>query len=369
MTLTLPPTETSTENPPDQPPILVPEVTDSVQPPPEVTELITVSPEATVSPERLPETTETVEPLPEVTASVEPTPELTVEPAPEMTETVQPLPEVTASVEPTPELTVEPAPEITETVEPLPEVTASVEPAPELTVEPVPETTETVEPLPEVTQAVEPLPTPTLDIPLVLHEGVSHYQNRLPNDAAIQITVMTGNETIVDTTTTNDAGIFSVLAPSEEFFWLVVSAPLHTQYAIGVWPGEPLPEVTLMGGDLDNDGCIGTLDVALLTAQFNQVETLGADINADGLIDVADLAILAGNFDLDCGLTPLDEIPEEPVEPAPEVTESAQPLPEVTESGEPVVIETPSAAATLPPGDTLITPEATDIVATAQDSS
>jgi hypothetical protein len=148
-------------------------------------------------------------------------------------------------------------------------------------VKPVPELTE--EPLPEVTEAVDPLPTPALDIPFVVREGVSHYQNRLPNDAGIQITVMTGNETIVDTTTTNDAGVFSVLTPSEEFFWLVVSAPLHSQYAIGVWPGEPLHKITLMGGDLDNDGCTGTLYVALLTTQSDQGETLSADINADGL--------------------------------------------------------------------------------------
>src|SRR5690606_7051278 len=117
-----------------------------------------------------------------------------------------------------------------------------------------------------------------------------------------QISIYTGNLVLVNQAETDATGAYSVAAPSADFFWLVIEAPLYRRFEIGVWPGETLAPVTLAGGDLNADGCVNGADIKLLSAAFNQEDDTTSDINNDGLTDAADLAILTGNYDISCGL-------------------------------------------------------------------
>ncbi len=164
---------------------------------------------------------------------------------------------------------------------------------------------------------------------MVEFTGSARYQSRLPDNAGIQIEIRDGSDLLLNTATTSADGSYVVLAPSEEFFWLVISAPLYHAFKLGIWPGETLPEVTLAGGDMDGDGCIGPSDLAFLTAHFNLDDSVISDISGDGHTDASDLAILAGNYDPD----------------------SCVPLLEVTATATPTLIGTDSSLIT--PTDTL----------------
>jgi hypothetical protein len=248
----------------------------------------------------------------------------------EVTETVLPtateFPSVTATLEAVqspevpPTSTLEPAPsltpEATEAVEilPLPENEATEEPTPlvEFTPEPEPSATATVSPLePSVTMTA----TETL---AQLLTGIVRYQSRVPDDSGISVFAYSLLGELLATAQTDATGSYLLAVPVEVPYLLYVTAPLHRPYTLLVEPGEMLPEMTLAGGDLDGDGCIDTLDLALLTAQFGLTAMTESDISGDGVTDASDLAILTGNFDpLLCVRLPFVVQPEE----TPEVTE------------------------------------------------
>ena len=58
-----------------------------------------------------------------------------------------------------------------------------------------------------------------------------------------------------------------------------------------------LPPLELLAGDLDGDGEIGVLDLAVVAGSFGQTgEALAGDVNSDGMVNARDLALVAGNF-------------------------------------------------------------------------
>jgi len=58
-----------------------------------------------------------------------------------------------------------------------------------------------------------------------------------------------------------------------------------------------LPALELLAGDLDGDGEIGVLDLAVVAGLFGQIgEALAGDVNSDGIVNARDLALVAGNF-------------------------------------------------------------------------
>ncbi len=58
-----------------------------------------------------------------------------------------------------------------------------------------------------------------------------------------------------------------------------------------------LPALELLAGDLDGDGEIGVLDLAVVAGSFGQIgEALAGDVNSDGIVNARDLALVAGNF-------------------------------------------------------------------------
>jgi hypothetical protein len=125
---------------------------------------------------------------------------------------------------------------------------------------------------------------------MALFQGAVRYQNWLPDNSGILVVIRSGSGVTLSTAATNPDGVYSVLAPTQEFFLLTLSAPLHRRFELGIWAGETLPDVTLAGGDLDGDGCVA-LDIALLTAQFGVLGSTTTDITNDGVTDAPDLAI------------------------------------------------------------------------------
>jgi hypothetical protein len=183
-------------------------------------------------------------------------------------------------------------------------------------------------------------------------EGIARYQNRQPDNAGIQVSILNGSRLLLNTAVTNADGVYIVSAPTQEFYWLVVAAPLHRRFEIGVWPGETPPAVVLAGGDLNDDGCVGPSDLALLTAQFEVAGTTTSDITGDNLTAEDDLAILAGNFDPTCEIpaattTPTSEPTytlEIPLTSTTAPTETA--TPELTETAPMELTATPEVTAT-----------------------
>lgn len=53
--------------------------------------------------------------------------------------------------------------------------------------------------------------------------------------------------------------------------------------------------VTLLGGDVNNDGRVDVRDLSFVAWHFEQYDP-AADINGDGQVDILDLTITASNY-------------------------------------------------------------------------
>ncbi len=56
-----------------------------------------------------------------------------------------------------------------------------------------------------------------------------------------------------------------------------------------------LPDVTLLGGDANNDGVINIADLVMAASQFGSPSP-DADINADGVVNILDLTLIGINY-------------------------------------------------------------------------
>src|SRR5262249_30067477 len=146
--------------------------------------------------------------------------------------------------------------------------------------------------IPTVTPSATPLP-------MMLLVGLAHYQNRPPDDAGILVTVSDLQGNLINQATTNNAGIYQVFIPPNAPFVLRITAPRHLAYETVMAAGAIPAEVSLPGGDLNQDGCVNWQDVSQITAAFSTVAP-DVDINNDGLVDAADIAILTGNYQEAC---------------------------------------------------------------------
>jgi hypothetical protein len=294
-------------------------------PTPNPTETLTITSTSTLTPTFTPTVTVTLSPT--STATILTTIEVTAEVTPEST--AEATAELTASVQPPIEATVEITAVVTENVV-IPEATSQVtevatEIVGEMTEEATAEMTEPVEITAEVTPEVTPEATAEITeeagilatatpggIALRFVQGMVTYQNR-PTSAGITVMVWSQADVLLSVATTNEQGIYSIAAPSDEPYWLVFDGELHQEVRVWIEVTQAIPNLVLSGGDLDNDGCIGQSDLNILIANYDQPQTLESDINADSFTNLSDLAILTGNYQACDGENPV--LPEESITP------------------------------------------------------
>lgn len=271
---------------------------------------VTLSPSPTLSPSFTPSMTPSETPsitpssteiMLEFTATPSPSPsetqaEVTAELSPEVTEISTDFTE-TAAPETSSEVTAEATEAIAETEEVV--ATETVERTEAV------EVTEAVEETEAVTEAVtESMATVTATpgaYVLKVLRGQVRYQNRA-EQTGISVAVLTLDGVLLSLTETNARGVFSIAAPAEVSFVLLIEAPLHRSLRLNMNPDEELPRLVLAGGDLNGDSCINHADMDLLLGNYERENSPISDINANGITDLSDLAILTGNFDGSCGV-------------------------------------------------------------------
>jgi hypothetical protein len=128
---------------------------------------------------------------------------------------------------------------------------------------------------------------------------------------------------------TSPTGAYTLTAPVNQPFVVQMAADQHRAVESIIQVGDSPTETGLQGGDLNGDGCIGVVDLGLVTVSFEQPDLIKTDITGDGITDASDLVILASNYTPDC------DSPVETATPTPQATsDSATPLPvETTAEG------------------------------------
>ncbi len=243
------------------------------------------------------------------------------------------------------------------------ESTAEASPSPDFSATPSP----TVEIFATVTfDANTILPTHTslatetpIAATILLHtvSGYVYYQNSSHDQhSQIEIEIFTDSREFVASALTDAAGVYQVAVPLAMPFWIVADAPLHRENAVRVLPGEALPVLVLLGGDLNDDDCVTLADLQLFGEQ-----TIASDINQDEQITIADVAILTGNLQPACEIfartlpptatTTSTFTPENTLTPAPtlavNMTTTVSPVTNIPDTA--VFTETPLV---MPPTDT-----------------
>jgi hypothetical protein len=104
----------------------------------------------------------------------------------------------------------------------------------------------------------------------------------------------------IASTTTDTAGWYyfsSVVSDTYDITMghsLYLTATLEDCTVVG-GSNTMMPDVTLLGGDLNGDAVIDILDLSYAGSRFNSTDPT-ADINADGVVDIFDVVLIGKNF-------------------------------------------------------------------------
>jgi len=123
-------------------------------------------------------------------------------------------------------------------------------------------------------------------------EGRSAHGNIVAN--------MSNGDSYVTTTATNGWYTFTEVVPN-----VYNVSFIHPLYLTTVLEGcvvnanetAWLPDVTLLGGDLNDDEVIDISDLVIGAANFNTNDPM-SDVNGDGLVDIYDIVLIGKNFGL-----------------------------------------------------------------------
>jgi hypothetical protein len=159
------------------------------------------------------------------------------------------------------------------------------------------EVTEAVVELTETLVVPSPSASPTLGADRMMRGRVSYQIGENHGGILIQADDGAGWQS----SAVSDAqGIYEIALRSDRAFRLDFSAKLYLRQSLWIVAGDSAPAVQLLGGDLNGDACINSLDLNLLLPQFDKANTADTDINFDGMTDVIDLVILTTNIDPLC---------------------------------------------------------------------
>ena len=107
------------------------------------------------------------------------------------------------------------------------------------------------------------------------------------------------NNTVVASVTANADGTFSLTAPAGAYTVRAsASGFLSAEGSITLTAGDTstMPNITLLAGDIDNNGVINQFDAMTIGMSYNTASPAAADLNNDGVINVLDLELLAQNY-------------------------------------------------------------------------
>ncbi len=98
-------------------------------------------------------------------------------------------------------------------------------------------------------------------------------------------------------TVTTSSGTYTVSVPADTYKF-VVTKKAHLSYTKNelVVADDVTKNVTLLGGDVNQDGEVNIADLTNLLSDYNSTEKLDADINGDGSVSIADLTNLLKNY-------------------------------------------------------------------------
>ena len=120
----------------------------------------------------------------------------------------------------------------------------------------------------------------------------------------VAVDLFTAGHTLVVAGVADGSGHFSLVAPAG-VYTVVASATgvLDAQATVTLTAGitTTMPTITLLAGDIDNNGVIDQFDAMTIGMNYNlSVPDLSApvaaDLNNDGTVNVLDLELLAQNY-------------------------------------------------------------------------
>ena len=146
----------------------------------------------------------------------------------------------------------------------------------------------------------------SIDVVLAcIFSGTIDLQSR-SNDSGVAFTVV-GAETF--STTTDASGYYELTVPGDTYdVFAEMDRYLDGERTDEVCPAGGVnqpPQVTLLGGDTNDDCTVNILDLSFMGARFrtstgDENFDPRADINADGKVNILDLTVAGGNFRETC---------------------------------------------------------------------
>lgn len=153
--------------------------------------------------------------------------------------------------------------------------------------------------------AIQGFPTSSLSGMVLLQGRHDH------SGTQILLTMEPCVSSITDPNVANVFDVFETITDTEGRFQVTITPgqtyeclyALHDNYFIG---RQSLSEgnfgtLTLIGGDLNNDGIVSILDLSLVAKEYGINEANGtstvADLNGDGVVNISDLSLVASNYD------------------------------------------------------------------------
>lgn len=114
------------------------------------------------------------------------------------------------------------------------------------------------------------------------------------SDAAATVTLTSGDKTF---TVNTNAGVYTVNVPAGTYKFVVTKAK-HLSYTKNelVVADAVAKNVTLAGGDLDNDGSVAFTDLSAILNTYSSTTALDADIDEDGAVGFTDLSVVLNNY-------------------------------------------------------------------------
>lgn len=205
----------------------------------------------------------------------------------------------------------------------------------EMTALPLPDPLETL-PSSDANATVSPsqIPRSVATLALRMIEGKVLYPNRVFGQAFTRVQAYAPDNTLLSTVYTDATGRYTLVVPADQVTRIEINAPLYLQEMLFLAPGLIPDTLTLRGGDLDSDACVGKADIEILVRHYGGT-FVGADLDGSGIVDVIDLTLLSANYDDTCLPAIIVPTPTSPVPVATAEsisTEDATELPAPTES-------------------------------------